>query len=47
MTEVTRTSTPKNKVSQDFTIELSPIQNSVQTPICSSTRNTQCHDSAS
>ena len=47
MTEVTRTSTPKNKVSQDCTIELSPIQNSVQTPICSSTRNTQCHDSVS
>ena len=47
MTEVTRTSTPKNKVSQDCTIELSPTQNSVQTPICSSTRNTQCHDSMS
>ena len=47
MTEVTRTSTPKNKVSQDCTIELSPIQNSVQTPICSSTRNTQCHDTVS
>ena len=47
MTEVTRTSTPKNKVSQDCTIELSPIQNSIQTPICSSTRNTQCHDSVS
>ena len=31
MTEVTRTSTPKNKVYQDCTIELSPIQNSVQT----------------
>ena len=30
MTEVTRTSTPKNKVYQDCTIELSPIQNSVQ-----------------
>ena len=44
MTGVTRTSTPKNKVSQDCTIELSPIQNSVQTPICSSTRNTQHHD---
>ena len=27
MTEVTRTSTPKNKVYQDCTIELSPIQN--------------------
>ena len=47
MTEVTRTSTPKNKVSQNCTIELSPIQNSVQTPICSSTRNTQCHDTVS
>ena len=47
MTEVTRTSTPKNKVSQDCTIELSPIQNSVQTPICSSTRNTQHHDTVS
>ena len=32
MTEVTRTSTPKNKVSQNCTIELSPIKNSVQTP---------------
>ena len=42
--KMTRTSTPKNKVSQDCTIELSAIQNSVQTPICSSTRNTQCHD---
>ena len=31
MTEVARTSTPKNKASQDFTIELSPIQKSVQT----------------
>ena len=31
MREVTRTSTPKNKVYQDCTIELSPIQNSVQT----------------
>ena len=30
ITEVTRTSTPKNKVYQDCTIELSPIQNSVQ-----------------
>ena len=94
MTEVTRTSTPKNKVSQDCTIELSPIQNSIQTttvqpafsehanvylhcddsnsdesdyedniplkvvqegrnpmsvvsPICSSTSNTQRHDSMS
>ena len=47
MTEVTRTSTPKNKVSQDCTIKLSPIQNSVQTPICSSTRNTQRHGSVS
>ena len=47
MTEVTRTSTPKNMVPQDCTIELSPIQNSVQTPICSSTRNTQHHDSVS
>ena len=47
MTEVTRTSTPKNKVSQDCTIELSSIQNSVQNPICSSTRNTQHHDSVS
>ena len=47
MTEVTRTRTPKNKVSQDCTIELSPIQNPVQTPICSSTRNTQHHDSVS
>ena len=47
MTEVTRTSTPKNKVSQDCTIELSPIQNSVQTPICSSTRNTQRHNTVS
>ena len=47
MTEVPRTSTPQNKVYQDCTIELSPIQNSVQTPICSSTRNTQCHDSVS
>ena len=47
MTEVTRTSTPKNKVSQNCTIELSPIQNSVQTPICSSTRNTQRHDTVS
>ena len=47
MTEVTRTSTPKNKVYQDCTIELSPIQNSVQTPICSSTKNPQHHDSVS
>ena len=94
MTEVTRTSTPKNKVYQDCTIEFSPIQNSVQTktvqpafsehanvylhcddsnsdksdyedniplkvvqeglnpmsvvsPICSRTRNTQCHNSVS
>ena len=94
MTEVTRTSTPRNKVYQDCTIELSPIQNSVQSktvqpafseyanvylhcddsnsdesdyedniplkivkeglnpisvvsPICSRTRNTQCHDSVS
>ena len=47
MTEVTRTSTPKNKVYQDYTIELSPIKNSVQTPICSSTRNTQHHNSVS
>ena len=47
MTEVTRTSTPENKVSQDCTIELSSIQNSVQIPICSSTRNTQRHDSVS
>ena len=47
MTEVTRTSTPKNKVTQDCTIELSPIQNSVETPICISTRNTQCHDTVS
>ena len=47
MTEVTRTSTPKNKVSHDCTIELSPIQNSVQTPICRSTRNTQHHDTVS
>ena len=30
MTEVTRISTPKNKVYQDCTIELSPIQNSGQ-----------------
>ena len=30
MTEVTRTSTPKNKVYQDCTIELSSIQNSIQ-----------------
>ena len=29
MTEVTRTSTPKNKVYQDCTIELSPIQKKV------------------
>ena len=47
MTEVTKTSTPKNKVSHDCTIELSPIQNSVQTPICSSTRNSQCHNTMS
>ena len=47
MTEVTRTSTPKNKVSQDCTIELSSIQNSVQTPIYSSTRNTQHQDTVS
>ena len=47
MTEVTRISTPKNKVYRDCTIELSPIQNSVQPPICSSTRNTQRHDSVS
>ena len=47
MTEVTRTSTSKNEVYQDCTIELSPIQNSVQTPICSNTRNTQRHDSVS
>ena len=47
MTEVTRYSTPINKVYQDCTIELSPIQISVQTPICSSTRNTQRHDSVS
>ena len=47
MTEVTRTSTPKNKVSLDCTIELSPIQNSVQTPNYSSTRNTQHHHSVS
>ena len=94
MTEVARTSTPKNKVYQDCIIELSPIQNSIQSktvqlafsehgnvylhcddsnsdesddedniplkvvqeglnpmsvvsPICSRTRNIQCHNSMS